>query len=294
KAGEVLKKLIDMGMMATINQMLDHDTAVLLAGEFDYQVENIAFDVEQALEAEQESGPGEMVPRAPVITMMGHVDHGKTSLLDAIRATNVAEGEAGGITQHIGAYSVDVNGRRVVFLDTPGHEAFTMMRARGARVTDIVVLVVAADDGVMPQTREAIDHAKAAKVPIVVAINKIDKPDANAERVKRELSDLGLMPESWGGTTVTVEVSARQRKNLDQLLEMILLVADLADLKANPERNAQGTVLESKLDRGRGPVASVLVQDGTLSEGDLFIAGTVDGKVRALFDHLGRKVKKAG
>ena len=225
---------------------------------------------------------------------MGHVDHGKTSLLDAIRETKVAEREAGGITQHIGAYSVEINGRRVVFLDTPGHEAFTMMRARGARVTDIVVLVVAADDGVMPQTREAIDHAKAANVPIVVAINKIDKADANPERVKRELSDLGLMPEEWGGTTVTVEVSARQRKNLDQLLEMILLVADLADLKANPERNAQGTVLESKLDRGRGPVASVLVQDGTLSEGDLFIAGTVDGKVRALFDHLGRKVKKAG
>jgi translation initiation factor IF-2 len=225
---------------------------------------------------------------------MGHVDHGKTTLLDAIRETKVAEGEAGGITQHIGAYSVEVNNRRVVFLDTPGHEAFTMMRARGARVTDIVVLVVAADDGVMPQTREAIDHAKAANVPIVVAVNKIDKPEANPERVKRELSELGLMPEAWGGTTVTVEVSARQRKNLEQLLEMLLLVADLADLKANPTRRASGTVLESKLDRGRGPVATVLVQDGTLSEGDLFIAGTVDGKVRALFDHLGRKVKKAG
>ena len=232
--------------------------------------------------------------RAPVVTVMGHVDHGKTTLLDAIRETKVAEGEAGGITQHIGAYSVDVNGRRVVFLDTPGHEAFTMMRARGASVTDIVILVVAADDGVMPQTREAIDHAKAANVPIVVAVNKIDKPDANPERVKRELADLGLMPEEWGGTTVTVEVSARQRKNLDQLLEMILLVADLADLKANPKRMAQGTVLEAKLDRGRGPVAHMLVQDGTLSEGDLFIAGTVDGKVRALFDHTGRKVKKAG
>jgi translation initiation factor IF-2 len=225
---------------------------------------------------------------------MGHVDHGKTTLLDAIRATKVAEGEAGGITQHIGAYSVDVGGRRVVFLDTPGHEAFTLMRARGAKVTDIVVLVVAADDGVMPQTKEAIDHARAANVPIVVAVNKIDKPDANPERVKRELSELGLMPEAWGGTTVTVEVSARQRKNLDQLLEMILLVADLADLKANPKRHASGTVLESKLDRGRGPVATVLVQDGTLSDGDLFIAGVVDGKVRALFDHLGRKIKKAG
>ena len=225
---------------------------------------------------------------------MGHVDHGKTTLLDAIRQTKVAEREAGGITQHIGAYSVDVHGRRIVFLDTPGHEAFTMMRARGARVTDIVILVVAADDGVMPQTREAIDHAKAAKVPMIVAVNKIDKADANPERVKRELTELGLMPEDWGGTTVTVEVSARQKKNLDQLLEMILLVADLADLKANPKRMAQGTVLEAKLDRGRGPVASVLVQDGTLSEGDLFIAGTVEGKVRALFDHLGHKIKKAG
>jgi translation initiation factor IF-2 len=240
------------------------------------------------------SKPEDLSPRAPVVTVMGHVDHGKTTLLDGIRETKVAEGEAGGITQHIGAYSVDVNGRRVVFLDTPGHEAFTMMRARGARVTDIVVLVVAADDGVMPQTREAIDHARAANVPIVVAVNKIDKPDANAERVKRELSDLGLMPEEWGGTTVTVEVSARQRKNLDQLLEMILLVADIGDLKANPKRMAQGTVLEAKLDRGRGPVATVLVQDGTLSEGDLLIAGTVDGKVRALFDHKGRKVKSAG
>jgi translation initiation factor IF-2 len=225
---------------------------------------------------------------------MGHVDHGKTTLLDAIRETKIAEREAGGITQHIGAYSVDVNGRRVVFLDTPGHEAFTMMRARGAKVTDIVVLVVAADDGVMPQTKEAIDHARAANVPIVVAVNKIDKGDANPERVKRELSDLGLMPEAWGGTTVTVEVSARQRKNLDQLLEMILLVADLADLKANSKRRAMGTVLEAKLDRGRGPVATVLVQDGTLSDGDLFIAGVVDGKVRAMFDHLGRKIKKAG
>jgi translation initiation factor IF-2 len=250
---------------------------------------------EELTDVETESSrPEDLVTRAPVVTVMGHVDHGKTTLLDAIREAKVAEGEAGGITQHIGAYSVEVNKRRVVFLDTPGHEAFTMMRARGAKVTDIVVLVVAADDGVMPQTREAIDHAKAANVPIVVAVNKIDKADANPERVKRELSDLGLVPESWGGTTVTVEVSARQRKNLDQLLEMILLVADIADLKANPTRMAQGTVLEAKLDRGRGPVAHVLVQDGTISEGDLFIAGTVDGKVRALFDDRGRKIKKAG
>jgi translation initiation factor IF-2 len=294
KVKDVFKKLMDRRMMMTINSTLDGETATLIARDFGAEVLIRSFEEELTDVETEASKPEDLVTRAPVVTVMGHVDHGKTTLLDAIRQTKVAEGEAGGITQHIGAYSVDVNGRRVVFLDTPGHEAFTMMRARGARVTDIVVLVVAADDGVMPQTREAIDHARAANVPIVVAVNKIDKADANPERVKRELSDLGLMPEDWGGTTVTVEVSARQRKNLDQLLEMILLVADLADLKANPKRMAQGTVLESKLDRGRGPVATVLVQDGTLSEGDLFIAGTVDGKVRALFDHLGRKVKGAG
>ncbi|MEO7189666.1 MAG: translation initiation factor IF-2 [Vicinamibacterales bacterium] len=294
KVKDVLKKLMDRRMMLTINSTLDAEAATMIARHFGAEVLIRTFE-EELTEVETEaSKPEDLVTRAPVVTVMGHVDHGKTTLLDAIRETKVAEKEAGGITQHIGAYSVDVNGRRVVFLDTPGHEAFTMMRARGARVTDIVILVVAADDGVMPQTREAIDHAKAANVPIVVAINKIDKPDANTERVKRELSDLGLMPEDWGGTTVTVEVSARQRKNLDQLLEMVLLVADIADVKANPRRMAQGTVLEAKLDRGRGPVASVLVQDGTLKEGDLFIAGTVDGKVRALFDHLGRKVKSAG
>ncbi len=294
KVKDVMKKLMDRRMMMTINSTLDADTAQMIARDFGAEVLIRSFE-EELTEVETEaSNPEDLVPRAPVVTVMGHVDHGKTTLLDAIRETKVAEREAGGITQHIGAYSVDVNGRRVVFLDTPGHEAFTMMRARGAKVTDIVVLVVAADDGVMPQTKEAIDHAKAANVPIVVAVNKIDKADANPERVKRELSDLGLMPEEWGGTTVTVEVSARQRKNLDQLLEMILLVADIADLKANPKRMAQGTVLEAKLDRGRGPVAHVLVQDGTISEGDLFIAGTVDGKVRAMFDHLGRKIKKAG
>ncbi len=295
KVKDVLKKIMDRRMMLTINSTLDADTATMIARDFGAEVLIRSFE-EELTEVESEtSRPEDLVPRAPVVTVMGHVDHGKTTLLDAIRQTKVAEGEAGGITQHIGAYSVEVGGgRRVVFLDTPGHEAFTMMRARGAKVTDVVVLVVAADDGVMPQTREAIDHAKAANVPIVVAVNKIDKADANAERVKRELSDLGLMPEEWGGTTVTVEVSARQRKNLDQLLEMILLVADIADLKANPTRMAQGTVLEAKLDRGRGPVAHVLVQDGSISEGDLFIAGTVDGKVRAIFDHLGRKLKKAG
>jgi translation initiation factor IF-2 len=293
KVKDVLKKLIDRRMMLTINSTLDAETAQLIARDFGAEVLIRSFE-EELTEVETEaSRPENLVPRAPVVTVMGHVDHGKTTLLDAIRETKVAEREAGGITQHIGAYSVEVSGRRVVFLDTPGHAAFTMMRARGARVTDIVVLVVAADDGVMPQTKEAIDHARAANVPIVVAVNKIDKPDANPERVKRALSDLGLMPEEWGGTTVTVEVSARQKKNLDQLLEMILLVADLADLRADPKRMAQGTVLESRLDKGRGPVASVLVQNGTLSEGDLFIAGTVDGKVRALFDHVGRKVKKA-
>jgi translation initiation factor IF-2 len=294
KVKDVLKKLIERRMMMTINSTLDAETAQSIAREFGAEVLIRSFEEELTQVESEASKPEDLEPRAPVVTVMGHVDHGKTTLLDAIRKTKVAEGEAGGITQHIGAYSVTVNDRRVVFLDTPGHEAFTLMRARGARVTDIVVLVVAADDGVMPQTREAIDHARAANVPIVVAVNKIDKPDANPERVKRELSELGLTPEEWGGSTVTVEVSARQRKNLDQLLEMILLVADLADLKANPKRMAQGTVLEAKLDRGRGPVATVLVQDGTLHEGDLFIAGTVDGKVRALFDHHGRKIKSAG
>jgi len=293
KVKDVLRKLMERRMMLTINSTLDAETAELISRDFGAEVLIRSFE-EELTEVEVEaSKPEDLEVRAPVVTVMGHVDHGKTTLLDAIREAKVAEGEAGGITQHIGAYSVDVSGRRVVFLDTPGHEAFTLMRARGARVTDIVVLVVAADDGVMPQTREAIDHAKAANVPIVVAVNKIDKPDANPERVKRELTELGLMPEDWGGSTVTVEVSARQRKNLDQLLDMLLLVADLADLKANPGRMAQGTVLEAKLDRGRGPVATILVQDGTLHEGDLFIAGTVDGKVRALFDHRGNKVDEA-
>jgi translation initiation factor IF-2 len=294
KAGEVLKKLIDMGMMATINQMLDHDTAVLLAGEFEYQVENVAFDVEQALEAEQDGGAGEQLPRAPVITMMGHVDHGKTSLLDAIRATNVAEGEAGGITQHIGAYTVDVNGRQVTFLDTPGHEAFTAMRARGAKVTDIVVLVVAADDGIMPQTREAIDHARAAEVPIIVAVNKIDKPDANPERVKQELGNFGLAPEEWGGDTIVVPVSAKTKEGIDQLLEMILLQADVLELKATPKRHARGTIVEARLDRGRGPVATVLVQEGTLNIGDPFVCGVEFGRIRAMMDDKGRRIESAG
>ncbi len=294
KPKDVLKKLMDHRMMMTINSTLDAETAQLVSRDFGAEVLIRSFE-EEVIDVEAEtSRPEDLVERAPVVTVMGHVDHGKTTLLDSIRTTKVAEHEAGGITQHIGAYSVDVNGRRVVFLDTPGHEAFTLMRARGAKVTDIVILVVAADDGVMPQTKEAIDHAKAANVPVIVAVNKIDVPGANAERVKRDLSELGLQPEEWGGTTVTVEVSAKHRTNLDQLLEMILLVADLGTHKANPTRMARGTVLEAKLDRGRGPVATVLVQDGTIREGDLFIAGTVDGKVRALFDHVGRKVKSAG
>ncbi|MDE3156187.1 MAG: translation initiation factor IF-2, partial [Acidobacteriota bacterium] len=291
---DVLKKLLDKRLMMTINSTVDEDTAAAVARDFGASVEMRSFE-EEILQADtDEANPEDMEPRAPVVTVMGHVDHGKTTLLDAIRETRVAEREAGGITQHIGAYHVQVNNRNVVFLDTPGHEAFTLMRARGAKVTDVVVLVVAADDGVMPQTKEAIDHARAANVPIVVAVNKIDKPGANPERVKRELTDLGLMPEEWGGQTVVVEVSAKKRQNLDLLLEMILLVSDIGDLKANPKRNASGTVLEAKLDRGRGPVATILVQDGTLHVGDTFIAGPIVGKVRALIDDRGRHAKEAG
>ena len=291
---DVLAKLLMKRMMMTINSTLDIETAKDIAREFGAQVEMRSFE-EELVEAEgEESKPEDMQTRAPVVTVMGHVDHGKTSLLDAIRETRVAEREAGGITQHIGAYHVDVgDGRAIVFLDTPGHEAFTLMRARGAKVTDVVVLVVAADDGVMPQTREAIDHAKAANVPIVVAINKIDKPGANPDNVKRELAELNLVPEDWGGQTVMVPVSAKKRQNLDQLLEMILLSTDILELKANPKRSASGAVLEAKLDRGRGPVATVLVQDGTLSVGDNFIAGPVVGRVRALIDDRGRPVKSA-
>jgi translation initiation factor IF-2 len=291
---DVLKKLLDKRIMMTLNTTLDIDTATMIAREFGAEVKVRSFEEELLEVAAEETPPGEAVTRAPVVTVMGHVDHGKTTLLDAIRETRVAEREVGGITQHIGAYHVEVNNRSVVFLDTPGHEAFTMMRARGARVTDIVVLVVAADDGVMPQTREAIDHAKAAGVPIIVAINKIDKPEANAERVKRELADLSLVPEEWGGQTVMVEVSAKKRQRLDLLLEMILLVTDIGELKATPKRAALGTVLEAQLDRGRGPVATVLVQNGTLHVGDTVIAGAVVGKVRALIDDRGRSVKAAG
>jgi translation initiation factor IF-2 len=292
---DVLAKLLMRRMMMTINSTMDMETAKDIAREFGAEIEMRSFEEELVSAEGDESKPEDVKPRAPVVTVMGHVDHGKTSLLDAIRETKVAEREAGGITQHIGAYHVDVgDGRSVVFLDTPGHEAFTLMRARGAKVTDVVVLVVAADDGVMPQTREAIDHAKAANVPIVVAINKIDKAGANPDNVKRELAELNLVPEDWGGQTVMVPVSAKKRQNLDQLLEMILLSTDILELRANPKRSASGAVLEAKLDRGRGPVATVLVQDGTLNVGDNFIAGPVVGKVRALIDDRGRQVRAAG
>jgi translation initiation factor IF-2 len=295
KGKEVIKKLWALGMMGVnINQDIDIDTATLIATEFGYQIESTAFNEDEVIaDGETQDAPEDLVSRAPVVTIMGHVDHGKTSLLDAIRETNVAGREAGGITQHIGAYHVEKNGRKIVFIDTPGHQAFTRMRARGAKVTDIVVLVVSADDGVMPQTLEAIDHARAAKVPIVVAINKIDKPDAQPERVKQQLADRGLLAEDWGGDVVTVPVSAKARQNLDLLLEMILLVADIQDLKATPSRPAVGTVLEAKLDKGRGPVATMLVRNGTLRTGDFFICGALFSKVRAMFDDRGNQTKEA-
>jgi translation initiation factor IF-2 len=294
KSRDIMKSLISRGIMATVNQSLEPALAIEVAKEFGYEAQIQSFEEEQFKVGEVESKPEDLVPRAPVITVMGHVDHGKTSLLDAIRQTAVAAGEAGGITQHIGAYHVDVGTRRVVFLDTPGHEAFTLMRARGAKVTDIVVLVVAADDGVMPQTLEAMDHAKAAGVPIVVAVNKIDKPDAQPDRVRQQLSDRGLMPEEWGGTNVFVNVSAKKQMGLEQLLEMLLLVADMQEVKANPKKAALGTVLEARLDKGRGPVATVLVQDGTLKIGDTVVAGAVTGKIRALVDDRGARLKEAG
>ncbi len=293
RAKDVIKRLLDKGIFATINQTLDGQTAVEISRGFGAEATIVTYEEEVLQEVEESDRAEDLQPRAPVVTVMGHVDHGKTSLLDALRETNVAAHEAGGITQSIGAYQVVGQGRKVTFIDTPGHEAFTLMRARGARVTDVVVLVVAADDGVMPQTLEAINHARAAKVPIVVAVNKIDKPEAQPERVKRQLADHNLMPEEWGGQTVTVEVSAKQRKNLDLLLEMILLVADMQALKANPQRLASGTVLEAKLDRGRGPVATVLIQNGTLRVGDSFIVGAIYGKVRALFDDHGRPILEA-
>ncbi|HUA21816.1 MAG TPA: translation initiation factor IF-2 [Bryobacteraceae bacterium] len=293
KANLVIKKLVEKKIFATINQNLDAKMAEEIAREFGASTNKVSFEEESSQVIEQAEESSDRVKRAPVVTIMGHVDHGKTSLLDAIRSANVAEREAGGITQHIGAYYVEKNGRKIVFIDTPGHEAFTRMRARGAKVTDIVVLVVAADDGVMPQTLEAIDHAKAAGVPIIVAINKIDKPDAQPERIKQQLADRGLLAEDWGGETVMVPVSAKAKTNLDLLLEMILLVADMQDLKANPDRPAVGNVLEANLDRGRGPVATVLVRNGTLRVGDYFICGSVFGKVRAMFDDRGNPLRDA-
>ena len=294
RAKDVLKKLIERRLMLTINTTLDNETATMVAREFGADVEMRSFEEEMVAVESVDVQDGDLVPRAPIVTVMGHVDHGKTTLLDAIRDARVAEREAGGITQHIGAYTVEINDRRIVFLDTPGHEAFTLMRARGARVTDVVILVVAADDGVMPQTKEAIEHARAANVPLVVAINKIDKANANPERVKTELSELGLTPEDWGGQTVTVEVSAKQQQNLDSLLEMLLLVTEMGELKADPTRSASGTILEAKIDRGRGPVATVLIKNGTVRIGDNFIAGPIVGKVRALIDDRGNPQKEAG
>ena len=304
RAKDLISRLLSRGVFATINQTLDAELASEMARFFGADTNVISFEEQAAKDIDASAGgeeaAAEITPRPPVVTIMGHVDHGKTTLLDSIRLTNVAEGEAGGITQHIGAYKVRITdtdspayGREIVFLDTPGHEAFTRMRSRGAKATDIVVLVVAADDGVMPQTLEAIDHAHAAEVPIIVAVNKIDKPEALPDRVKKQLADRGLVPEEWGGKTVFVDVSAKKKTNLNLLMEMICLVADLAELKATPERAATGVVLEAKLDRGRGPVATVLVQNGTLNASDNFVVGNVFGKVRAMFDDRGAALASA-
>jgi translation initiation factor IF-2 len=292
KGGELIKKLMDMGVLVNINQLIDADVASLVAGEFGYEVEKVSLERQDLLERKQDL-PEQLKPRPPVVTIMGHVDHGKTMLLDAIRKTNVVGGEAGGITQHIGAYDVELEKGHVVFIDTPGHEAFTAMRARGAQVTDVVVLVVAADDGMMPQTKEAIDHARAAKVPMVVAINKIDKPTANPEKVKKDLSEYELVPEQWGGNTLFSEVSAKQKTGIKELLDSILLQAEVLELRANPDKPARGVIIESKLDKGRGPVATLLVQEGTLKTGDAFIAGSHYGRVRAMLNDKRQKMEEA-
>ncbi len=292
---EVIKKLMMLGIMASVNEELDFDTASLIVEDFGSKVEKeIILTEEDKLFNDVEDSPESLIPRSPVVVVMGHVDHGKTSLLDTIRNSNVTQGEFGGITQHIGAYRVRVNDKKITFLDTPGHEAFTAMRARGALVTDIAILVVAADDGIMPQTIEAINHAKAANVAIIVAINKIDKEGANPDRVRQELTEHGLVPEEWGGDTICVEVSAKQKINIDGLLDMVLLVAEMKELKANPNRMAKGTVIEAQLDKGRGPVATLLVQNGTLKVGDIVVAGTAVGRVRAMNDDKGKSIKKAG
>ncbi|MCQ4906883.1 translation initiation factor IF-2 [Phascolarctobacterium faecium] len=293
EVSEVIKSLFMLGVIVTINQDIDFDTALLVGSEFDVEVAALPPEEDPTEIPEVEDDPAKRLPRPPVITVMGHVDHGKTSLLDAIRKANVTAREAGGITQHIGAYQGNYQGKKIVFLDTPGHEAFTAMRARGAQVTDVAILVVAADDGVMPQTLEAINHAKAAKVPIIVAINKMDRPGANPDHVKQQLAEHELIPEDWGGDTIMVPVSAHQKTGISELLEMILLVAEMQDLKANPSLPAHGTIIEAQLDKGRGPVATVLVQRGTLQIGDTIIAGTAYGKVRAMVNDRGEKVKKA-
>ncbi|WP_432737751.1 translation initiation factor IF-2 [Maridesulfovibrio sp. FT414] len=295
KAQELIKTLFGMGVMATINQSLDLDTATLLAAEFEYEIENVSYsEADLLVPATEVDDEKDMMHRPPIVTIMGHVDHGKTSLLDAIRHSAVTDGEAGGITQHIGAYHVTTDRGEIVFLDTPGHEAFTTMRMRGAQVTDIVILVVAADDGVMDQTREAISHSKAAGVPIVVAVNKMDKEGANPERVQRELADYGLVPEDWGGDTMFVPVSAKQKTGLDDLLEMVQLQAEVLELKANPNKPARGNIVEAKLDKGRGPVGTVLIQEGTINQGDPFVCGLYHGRVRAMFDDRGNKIETAG
>jgi len=293
KANELIKTLMNMGMMVTVNQTIDFDTANLVAQEFGFEVERASFEEETVLKTEADS-PEQMVARPPVVTIMGHVDHGKTSLLDVIRRTKVTEGEAGGITQHIGAYSVELDSGEIVFLDTPGHEAFTSMRARGAQVTDLVILVVAADDGVMPQTLEAIDHARAAGVPIIVAVNKIDKNNAEPDRIKREIAEKNLVPEDWGGDTIFVNVSAKQQIGIDDLLEMIVLQSEVLELQANPNKLARGHVIESKMDTGRGPVATLLVQEGTMKTGDAVVCGMYYGKVRVMYNDRGQQVQSAG
>ncbi len=296
QVSEIIKKLLGLGVLATINQELDYDTANLIASEFEIDLErkSVKSFEEQLEDIDIIDADKDLVIRPPIVTVMGHVDHGKTSLLDAIRNAHVTDVEAGGITQHIGAYTVDVNNKSITFLDTPGHEAFTSMRARGAQVTDIAILVVAADDGIMPQTIEAINHAKAAEVPIIVAINKMDKPTSNPERIKQELTEHGLVVEEWGGDTIAVPVSALKKEGIDDILEMILLVAEVQDLKANPDRFAKGTIVEAELDKGRGPVATILVQKGTLRIGDSVVAGTTYGRVRAMIDDKGRRIKEAG
>ena len=292
---EVVKQLMKLGVMASLSEIIDYDTAALVAMELGCKVEKeVIVTIEEKLIDTAEDKEEDLVPRAPVVVVMGHVDHGKTSLLDYIRNSQVAEGEAGGITQHIGAYQVDVNGSPITFLDTPGHEAFTAMRARGAMITDIAILVVAADDGIMPQTVESINHAKAAEIPIIVAINKMDKPEANPERVKQQLTEYGLVSEEWGGDTICCPISAKTGMGVDNLLEMVVLTAEMRELKANPNRSAHGAVIEARLDKGRGPVATLLVQNGTLHQGDVIIAGTAVGRVRAMTDAKGRKINEAG